>query len=213
MSLLQIAIDGPAGAGKGTVTRLLSARLGIPCLDTGAIYRGLTIHLMNCGNFDNVNISADIKESVTRITLDGVDITDRIHTNEVTQYMISSQIATMPNVRKIATHVAQDLLKRHSCIVEGRDICSVVLPDAKFKFYLTATAEERAKRRMEELKLKGVKIPYKQVLDETNARDTLDYTKGGLKLTPDAHVIDSTNMTIDDVVEYMLRYIANAETK
>lgn len=204
--LVHIAIDGPVAGGKGSAVLGLSERLGIPCLDTGAIYRGIAVFVSKNGeNFDNIGISASIIDGVTHIFLNGEDVTGKLRDNEISQ--IASRVATIPEVRKLCTKISQDIAKNQSLIAEGRDICSVVLPDAKYKFYLTADVGVRARRRYNELVARGQTVTYEQVLAETKERDERDSTKGGLVQTPDAVVIDSTDMSIDQTVEFMLDLI------
>jgi len=221
MSIFHIAIDGPVAGGKGTIARGLSDSLGIPCLDTGAIYRGIAVacaptYKINLSK-DNINeavvsalnrikITAKVVNNVTRIYIDGKDVTDKLRENDISQ--IASQVGTIPEVRKLCTKVSQELAANQSLIAEGRDICSVVLPNAKHKFYLTAKVKIRAKRRYDELIAKGRDITFKQVLRETKERDKRDSKKGGLVKTPDAVLIDSTNMTIDETVQHMLKLIS-----
>jgi len=203
--LIHVAIDGPVAGGKGTVARGLSQALGVPCLDTGAIYRGIAVAYRQNKNL-NPNIKAKIINNITHIYLDGVDITYVLRENEISQ--LASYVATFPEVRKLCTRVSQELAKGHSLIAEGRDICSVVLPDAKYKFYLTAKIKVRARRRYEELIAKGRDISFHQVLKETKQRDNRDMTKGGLVKTADAVLVDSTKMTIDQTVQHMLQLIS-----
>ena len=222
--LTHIAIDGPSASGKGSASALLSEKLGIPCLDTGAIYRGLAVYARFIGRqknvvlkekqdfidhfipaLDNFCITAQIVDNVTRIILNGEDVTGQIRENEISQ--IASKIGTIPEVRKTCTRISQTLAANQSLIAEGRDICSVVIPNAKFKFYLTANVKVRAKRRYEELLERGQSVEFAQVLKETKERDERDLKKGGLVKTRDAIVIDSTKLSIDQVVTRMLNYI------
>ena len=226
---LHVAIDGPAAAGKGTVAKLLSLKLGIPCLDTGAIYRGIGVIADGVrekygdkwaeylpDKLDKTHIFAQIVDNVTHIYIEGEDVTDKIRLNHISQ--MASLVGTIPAVRKLCTRISQELAATYSLIAEGRDICSVVLPNAKYKFYLDADANERAQRRYDELISKDhgdngdspdpkERITFDKVLRETIERDERDKTKGGLVKTRDAIVIDSTNLTVDQVVERMLGYI------
>jgi cytidylate kinase len=203
--LIHIAIDGPTASGKGTASAKLSRRLNIPCLDTGAIYRGVAVAYRETNSFDNIDIVATIKDGTTHISLNGTDVTHMLRDNDISQ--IASKVATIPEVRKLCTKISQDLASRQSLIAEGRDICSVVLANAKHKFYLNADVNVRAKRRYDELVEKGKQIPFEQVLAETKERDQRDATKGGLVKTFDAIEIDNTEMTIDQVVDTMLEFI------
>ena len=216
-SPIHIAIDGPVASGKGTVARGLSEKLKIPCLDTGAIYRGIAIFAKEKGldkfieHLDEVKIFARIIDNVTCISINGKNVTGQLRDNDISQ--ISSQVATIPAVRKLCTQISHELAGNQSLIAEGRDICSVVLPNATHKFYLTAKPRTRAKRRHDELVAKGKIITFKQVLRETKERDKRDLTKGGLVKTPDAITIDSTKMSIDETVQFILKYIIKDETE
>lgn len=204
---VHIAIDGPAASGKGTIAANLSERLGIPCLDTGAIYRGIAVYVREKGSNDisKIKIDAKIIDNVTHIFLDGRDVTDKLRENEISQ--IASKIATLQPVRELCTKISQEIASRQSLICEGRDISSVVLPNAKYKFFLTAHVKVRAKRRHAELRAKGINIKFAQVLDEIKARDERDATKGGLVQTNDSYLIDSTRKGIDKVTRHILKYI------
>jgi len=205
--MIHIAIDGPSAGGKGTVTKILSKKLGIPCLDTGAIYRGIGIAENRGTPIEQINITAKIIGDETHIYLDGKDITDQLRKNEVSK--MASRVGTMPLARALATRVSQDIAKNQSIIAEGRDICSVVIPNAKYKFFLTAKPKIRAQRRYDELIARDPNcgITYKQVLLETRARDRQDAKKGGLLRTKDAIIIDSSKLSIDQVAENILNYI------
>jgi cytidylate kinase len=208
--LIHVAIDGPAGAGKGTVTKELSKRLGIPCLDTGAVYRGVAVLAKRMGGAETIvnlisgaRIVARIVDNVTRVYLDGEDITGHLRENDISQ--ITAKVATIPAVRKFCTKIFQELASHQSMIVEGRDICTEVLPNAQYKFFLTASAEERAKRRHKELEDRGALVEYKQIFAEIVARDEMDSSSlGGLRRHPSATVIDSTKITPAEVVQKIL---------
>jgi cytidylate kinase len=212
-----IAIDGPVAGGKGTVAKELAVLLGIPCLDTGAIYRGIGVSSFQFAKTEdkiqdfikqipNVKISAKIIDNVTHIYINEKDITSQLRENEVSRR--ASICATYPEVRALCTRISQELAKNQSLIAEGRDICSVVLPNAKYKFYLDADIKVRARRRHEELLKKGKDISFATVLAETKARDESDMTKGGLKRTADAIFIDSSKLSVDETTKEVLKYIS-----
>ena len=204
--IYHIAIDGPVAGGKGTVAKLLSTELGIPCLDTGAIYRGIAV-----AERDKLsrNITAKIINNITRIYIDNKDITTKLRENDISK--LSSNLATNPEVRALCTKISQDLAGKQSLIAEGRDICSVVLPNAKHKFYLTAHVKVRANRRHADLVARGEEVPLKQVLHETKYRDRQDIKKGGLVRTSDAILIDSTKEQPQQTTQRILEIIrANA---
>jgi len=210
--IYHVAIDGPSASGKGTAAANLSRELGIAPLDTGAVYRGMAVHAKNIGFpklpdgwIESAKITAKIIDNATHIYLDGVDITGKLRENEISQ--IASKIATISEVRKYCINIFHEIAKKQSLICEGRDICSVVLPNAKFKFYLTASAKVRARRRYNELKARGQDVPFKQVLGEIKSRDKRDATQGGLVKTKDAIVIDSSRLDIDQMTQRMLNLI------
>ena len=207
--MIHIAIDGPAASGKGSVARGLSERLGIPCLDTGAIYRGVAVWAREYGtvNLSAIRITAKIVDGITRVYLDGnKDVTDKLRDFEIS--LLSSQLAHKPEVRALCTRIAQQIALDQSLIAEGRDICTVVLPNAKYKFYIDGDIKVRAQRRLKDLQAKGENIPFKEVLKQMKKRDRLDRSKrGGLRKNKEAIRIDATNMTVDENVEYMLSYI------
>jgi len=214
--LIHIAVDGFAASGKGTVTRELSRRMGIPCLDTGAIYRGFAVYVQQNMNpeswesdlplvFQTIKLSAKIVDNVTRVTLNGIDITDKLRFNNISTLV--SKVAQIPQVREICTKIAQDIASKQSLIVEGRDICAEVLPNAKYKFFLTAKTKVRAKRRYNELVTAGAGLTYKQVLRETKLRDKRDRTRKGFVKPKNAIVIDTSKISIEMCADEMMRYI------
>jgi len=227
MKLIHIAIDGPVASGKGSVARGLSKALGIPCLDTGALYRGIAVHVRdNSPSYNegvaphsgdgvgadflkDIKMTAKIVDGVTRVSLGGVDVTTRLRDNEISK-ISGGGLASIPQVRAFCTKISQDIARSTSLIAEGRDICNVVLPDAKHKFFLTAKPKVRAMRRYKELTAKGQDIAFKQVFKETKARDKMDY-KRNLKNIKNVVFIDSTNMTIDETVKHMLNIIDGKE--
>ena len=210
--MTHIAIDGPVASGKGTIARELSKRLGIPCLDTGALYRGLAVWSLGRSPEEITNVSIDtagmtakIVDGITRVYLSGKDITPRLRDNEISKG--ASTAATNPKMREICTKLAQDIAATQDLIMEGRDICNVVLPNAKYKFLLTADVKVRAGRRHADLIAAGKQMPFKEVLKQTKARDKSDRKKGGFKKITNAVIVDATKRSIDEVVVYMLSFI------
>lgn len=213
-----IALDGPSGAGKSTVAKAISARLGITYLDTGALYRALGLKVLsdNVSTKDaknvekclsNVNVSIEYRDGSQCVLLDGVDVSSRIRTSEVS--MAASDVSAIPYVREKLLSTQREIAKRSSVILDGRDIGTVVLPTAEFKFYLTASAEIRARRRYDELIQKGENTDYTAVLKAVNERDKNDSTRAvaPLKKAYDAIEINSDNMTADEVVNAMIGQI------
>lgn len=208
---MNIAIDGPAGAGKSTIAKLLAAKLGILYLDTGAMYRAVGLKALNTG----VDISdeaavekmlADTKIDVTQengvqhVYLDGNDVSSAIRENVVSK--AASDISAVPCVRYKMVELQREIASRCDTVLDGRDIGTFVLPNAEYKIFLTASAEERAKRRYAELKAKGSTLTLEQIKDDIVKRDYNDShrTLAPLKKADDATEVDTTAMSIDDVV-------------
>lgn len=208
---MNIAIDGPAGAGKSTIAKLLAAKLGILYLDTGAMYRAVGLKALNTG----VDISdeaavekmlADTKIDVTQengvqhVYLDGNDVSSAIRENTVSK--AASDISAVPCVRYKMVELQREIASRCDTVLDGRDIGTFVLPNAEYKIFLTASAEERAKRRYAELKAKGSTLTIEQIKDDIVKRDYNDShrTLAPLKKADDATEVDTTAMSIDDVV-------------
>ena len=210
MSIFRIAIDGPSGAGKSTIAKAVSKRLGIDYIDTGAMYRAVGLKMMREGipmkeddTLKEMLERTDVDFSKGRVFLDGEDVSDLIRTEEVSR--MASACSAFKTVRVKLVEIQQALGERKSIIMDGRDICSVVLPDAEYKYFLTASAEERAKRRYEELIEKGIETTYDEVLKDVNTRDYNDSHRevDPLKKTEDAVEIDSTFMTKDEVIDFI----------
>jgi len=197
-NIFHIAIDGPVASGKGTVAKLLAARLNIPALDTGAMYRAVAVWEMDGGeDLSKLNLEVKITDGQTVVFVDGKNVTERIRDNEISK--LASDISVRSEVRAKLTLLMQEIAKRESFILEGRDISSVVLPDARFKFYLTASPEVRARRRFEQLS----DITFEQVLKQVNARDAQDKTRDIAPLiqVKDAIVIDNSDKNIDETLQ------------
>lgn len=215
MKKINIAIDGPAGAGKSTISKLLASQLGYIHIDTGAMYRavGLKVLRNNISPHDSRKIveilnSTDIQikllDGKQLVFLDGEDVTEKIRQPEVSMY--ASDVSKIREVRERLVKMQQDLAKQKGVIMDGRDIGTHVLPNAELKIFLTATAEERAKRRFLELKQKGYDVDYYQLLDEIKKRDQNDMTRefAPLRIAEDAIVIDSTSLSIEEVLQKVL---------
>ena len=209
--IIHIAIDGSVASGKGTIARELSKRLGIPCLDTGAMYRGVGIFLDEHGidKLVNMDMDARIENGITRIFIDGKDVTGKLRENHVSR--LASHAGTIPAVRAICIAKAQEIASGMSLIMEGRDICNICMPDAKYKFLITAPVKVRAMRRFDELVAKSQNVTYKEVLRQTKKRDRQD-RKHGFKKVKDAIIIkNGGNKSVDEVVKYMHSYINNCQ--
>lgn len=207
-----VAVDGPAGSGKGTVTKKIEEKLGFLNLDTGATYRCVALQTLRKGiKLENeeaiIKIANDIDIKIDNtgdkdiILLNGEDVSKEIRTKEVTG--IVSQISSIIPVREKMVEVQRNLAQGKNVIVEGRDIGTVVFPNADVKIYLDASEEIRAKRRYEENKQNGIDTTYEEVLENVKMRDYNDMNKpyGALKKADDAIVVDSSNLTIEEVVE------------
>ena len=216
--MISIALDGPAGAGKTTVAGIISKKLSIVNLDTGAMYRSVALKAIK-NNIDTknsqeiINMLNDTKinivyeEGKQKIMVDDVDVSGEIRTPEVSAG--ASDVAKIEEVRKTLVKLQRAIASANSVIMDGRDIGTHVLPDANYKFFLTATTDERAKRRYLELKGKGFEGTYEEVKADIIKRDDSDINRAvsPLKQAEDAVFIDSTDMTVDEVVEKMLNVI------
>lgn len=203
-----VAIDGPAGSGKGTVCKMVSKLENLVYIDTGAMYRCIAYLVLR----DNIDItdedkivelakSADIQFIGEKVMLNGMDVTKDIRTMEVTK--IVSPVSSIVPLREVLVDMQRKMSESLDVIMEGRDITTVVLPNANYKFYLDASVDERANRRFKENKEKGMSVNYEEILENIKARDYNDMNKpvGALKRTDEQVYIDSTNMSIDEVVE------------
>ena len=213
-----ITIDGPAGAGKSTVAKELARRLGIFYLDTGAMYRALTLKAIRSGmNLEDAAGLVDLARGTrirlenhsngTKVLLDGEDVSEAIRSLEVTNKTF--YIARTGGVREIMVGWQREIGARRSIVIEGRDVGTVVFPKASRKFYLDADFQERAHRRIKELREKGKQVDEASLKTELKERDHKDFTRavGPLKAADDAVVIDTTRLTVNGTVEEILRHV------
>jgi len=203
---MTIAIDGPAGAGKSTIARAAAQALGYTYIDTGALYRGIGVSVMRLG------VDPRDRRAVAACLPVPIDTTDAIRTPQAA--MASSQVAQIPEVRAYLLELQRELARKEkNCILDGRDIGTVVLPDADVKIFLTADPEERAKRRWEEQKAKSMNDPYLKVLAEVLARDEQDMNRAEAPLRPaeDSVLLDTTGMDIEQSVRALLEIIRSKE--
>ncbi len=202
-----ITIDGPCGAGKGTVAKALAKKLGYNYLDTGALYRAIAWKArkekISPDNISSIKImieNTDIRITNDRITVDNVDVTSEIRTNEIGE--LSSRVSALPVVRKRLFNIQKEICLKGNVVIEGRDIGTTIFPDAENKFFLDASLEERARRRYEELKTHSPDITIKSTMEDIRKRDLRDSSRktAPLKITDDMIQIDSTKMSIKEVV-------------
>ncbi len=222
---LVVAIDGPAGAGKSTVARMLARRLGVPYIDTGAMYRAVGLLAARCGlrpPYDGedearlgalvgaARIELEPAEGGVRVLLDGEDVTREIRTPEASE--MASAVSAVPAVRRALVRIQRRLGLERGGVMEGRDIGTVVFPDATLKVFLTATPEERARRRWRELTARGERVTVEEVRREQARRDLRDATRGDspLQVARGSVVIDSSRMGPEEVVERILEELRRA---
>lgn len=210
-----IAIDGPAGAGKSTVARTVAEKLGYVYIDTGAMYRAvawkvlqekipISDHRKIAALANKIDIRFERVGDDQRVIVDGEDLTDSIRTREATR--LSSPVSTIRGVRKRLVNLQRQMGEAGGVVMEGRDIGTVVFPDAEVKVYLTASVTERARRRTEQLKQMGMEADREQIAADIRDRDLRDSSRAHAPLTqaPDAHMIESDNLSVDEVVDAIL---------
>ena len=216
-----IAIDGPSGVGKSTISRNVAARIGFTYLDTGAMYRAVALHLYRCGvdtakteavEAELEYIKIDLlpskeKDGDVQVKLNGEEVGALIRTPEMS--MLASQVSAIPAVREKLTRMQQDLGGNGTIVAEGRDTGTVVFPNAAFKFYLDATPQERTRRRVLQLRARGDDVDEKKLLEMTIARDKNDTERAiaPLKQADDAVYIDTTGITANKVLERILSVV------
>ena len=216
--ILNIAMDGPVGAGKSSIAHAVASRLGILHLDTGAMYRAVGLSAIRAGidladeaavtaHASSISVTVAQGENGQRTIVNGEDVTDFIRSPEVS--MAASAVGRYAGVRREMVAIQQRLAGSTPMLVDGRDICARVLPHATVKIFLTASAEERARRRYLEMQQKGDTTPYEDVLRDLRARDAQDMNRevDPLRPTPDAVIVDSTDMTFEQVVDRILAIV------
>ena len=214
MKNLVVAIDGPAGAGKSTVAQLAARKLGCTYIDTGAMYRAVAWKTLQRKQpvtdelildvVKDVHVELAYVEGKTTVSVDGTDVTGEIRTPEVT--VIVSQVAALGPVRSRMVELQRRMAAKGSVLMDGRDIATSVLPDANVKIFLTASIEERARRRFKEMQEKGYNVSLEELQKDIAARDKADSEReiSPLVQAPDAELLDTSNMGIDEVVQAII---------
>ena len=221
MENIIIAIDGPAGSGKGTLAKALSEKFNLVNIDTGATYRCVALKVLRNNikleDTDKIieiskNIDIELNSDGT-VLMDGEDVTQKIRSKEVTR--IVSPISSIVEVRKNMVDIQRKIAKGKNVVMEGRDITTVVFPNAKYKFYLDANIESRAQRRYKENQEKGIDMTYEEVYENITKRDYNDMHKevGSLTRTDDQIYIDTTNITVEEEVELIGNIVFNKNLK
>ena len=218
MERINIAIDGPAGAGKSTIAKSVAKEMSYIYVDTGALYRTVGVFAIEeKTDFDNTEdiknllgrIDVELKyvDGVQKVYLNGLDYSDKIRTPEAS--MAASDVSKIPIVREFLLSKQRDIAKENNCIMDGRDIGTVVLPDAQIKIFLTADVEERAERRYKELLEKGTEVKFEEVLEDMKKRDYQDSHReiAPLKPAEDSIIFDTTGMTLEQSVPKMLELL------
>ncbi|MBQ7540786.1 MAG: (d)CMP kinase [Clostridia bacterium] len=218
MSVFNIAVDGPAGAGKSSLSKRVAAALGCIYVDTGALYRAVGLYMLRAGidtkdadavasALDGVRVSLRYADGVQRVFLGEEDVSDAIRTPDAS--MAASDVSAHPQVRDFLFSLQRDIAAENNCIMDGRDIGTVVLPDANVKVYLTASAETRAERRYKELLEKGMPTPFEDVLADIIQRDYNDSHRAvaPLRQADDAVLLDTSDLDFDAALAALMQII------
>ncbi|MDL2233146.1 (d)CMP kinase [Ruminococcaceae bacterium OttesenSCG-928-L11] len=216
--MLNIAIDGPAGAGKSTIAKTVARELGCIYVDTGAMYRAIGLFAVENGiptkdaaalapRLTEAKVAIEYREDGQHILLNGRDVSAEIRTPEMG--MAASDVSAMPEVRAYLLDLQRDMAATHNVVMDGRDIGTVILPNANVKIFLTASAEERARRRHAEHVAKGENVSYNKILDDIVQRDSQDTSRASapLKQAEDAVLVDSTGLTVAQVADAILKLV------
>ena len=216
--MINIAIDGPSGAGKSTLAKMLAKKLGYIYVDTGALYRSIGLYMFDSGinpqdkdavieALSNIKIELRFENGTQKVYLNGTDVKDRIRLPEMSMY--ASLTSAIPEVRAFLLDIQKDMAKKNNVIMDGRDIGTVILPDAQVKIFLVASSETRAKRRYKELAEKGIETSYEEVLSDIIKRDENDSTRAVAPAVaaPDAVLLDSSDMNADEALDAALKII------
>ena len=219
MKIINVAIDGPAGAGKSTISRKAAAELGYIYIDTGALYRTVGLNALRKGAdlqsdeaiiatiTDDLKVELKFIDGEQRMFLSDEDVSDKIRTPEAS--MAASRVSAVPKVREFLFDLQKKLARENNCVMDGRDIGTVVLPDAKVKIFLTASAEIRARRRYDELIAKGENVVYEEVLADVIKRDDNDMNRpiAPLKPAEDSILVDTSELTLQESIDLLINTI------
>lgn len=217
MKKINVAIDGPAGAGKSSISKAVASKLGCIYVDTGAMYRACALYAIENGikidaatltpHLDDIKVAIEYNADGQRIILNGKDVSSRIREADVS--IGASDIAVIPSVRLKLVDLQREMAKENSVVMDGRDIGTYVLPDAEVKIFLTASIEERARRRLAELELKGAATDFETVKKDMAYRDKNDSERefAPLRQAEDAVLLDTTELSFDEVVDKVLEII------
>lgn len=218
--MLSVAIDGPAGAGKSTIAKYIAKELSLIYVDTGALYRAVGYYVLSQNKnadtkkaedvvpyLQNIRLELRYVDGVQRVILNDEDVSDEIRTPELS--MAASNVSAIGEVREFLFDLQRDIAKHNNVIMDGRDIGTVVLPNAKIKIFLTATPEDRATRRHEEMQLKGIDTTYEDILADIKVRDYNDSNRpiAPLKQADDAMLIDTTGNSYEKSAELLLKHV------
>ena len=210
--MICIAIDGPAGSGKSSVSKLVAKNLGFTSIDTGALYRAVAYYFKSNeiseenikSALKNIDLKAKNIDGKFNVFLNGENVTYKIRAEEISK--MTSKISKRPEVRDFLLEFQRNLAKSENCVMDGRDIGTVVFPHAELKIFVTASAEVRAQRRYDELTAKGEKCNYEEILENVKERDHIDSTRetSPLRQAEDAIVLDNTHMTIPEQENWLM---------
>ncbi|MBQ3007308.1 MAG: (d)CMP kinase [Clostridia bacterium] len=220
-NIINVAIDGPAGAGKSTISRAAAKAVGFIYVDTGALYRTVGVNALRKGidtkdkpavaaTLSDISVDLVFENGEQKVLLNGEDVSAEIRTPPAS--MAASDVSAVPEVRAFLFDLQRDIARRNNCIMDGRDIGTVVLPDAKVKIFLTASPESRAMRRYKELIEKGTQVEYKDVLEDLIQRDYNDSHReiAPLKPAEDGIIVDTTNLNLEESINEIIRIIREA---
>ena len=216
--MITIAIDGPSGSGKSTISKIIAKKIGFINVDTGALYRTIAYFFLEnkinykeksevLKNLNNISVSLKNENFSQTIFLNGVDVTQKIRTNEIS--MLSSEISVIPEVRQFLLKLQRDIAEKNNIVIDGRDIGTVVIPNADVKIFLTADPKVRAKRRYNQLISKGQSTTFDEILEIINKRDYNDIHRkiSPLKKANDAILVDNSNLNQQDTVYKLIEII------